>query len=257
MNIEQIELKLSRRQLSPLFARLASEYLIAGRIPEARDLCLAGLERYPSYSTANLILARCFAAKGEYSTALSFFQHVIKQHPNSHLLKNLQAEWQRFTEPVTEPSAPVDSMPTQDSLVVEHEETAEAILPTNEPQMTEDISSAEVATTARDEEHHTEDVSSLGQEPVQLEFPTTPSEEIPQSEISPESIQDVQAASDITEDRRIVSRTLAEIFAAQGAYGEAIITYQLLKRKKPELSGEFDERIKELEVKLQAKLSQQ
>jgi tetratricopeptide (TPR) repeat protein len=49
------------------------------------------------------------------------------------------------------------------------------------------------------------------------------------------------------DDGRIVSRTLAEIFASQGEYQEAITTYTLLKQVRPHLSDEIDARIGELE----------
>jgi tetratricopeptide (TPR) repeat protein len=45
----------------------------------------------------------------------------------------------------------------------------------------------------------------------------------------------------------IVTPTLAEIYAAQGAYQEAIRTYKLLMFRKPQERGRFEQRIRELE----------
>jgi tetratricopeptide (TPR) repeat protein len=45
----------------------------------------------------------------------------------------------------------------------------------------------------------------------------------------------------------IVTPTLAEIYADQGAYQEAIRTYKLLVRRKPEEREHFEQRIRELE----------
>lgn len=59
------------------------------------------------------------------------------------------------------------------------------------------------------------------------------------------------------DDGRIVSRTLAEIYASQGEHMEAIATYQLLKRNRPDLKEEIEKRVLELEGYIQDKLSQQ
>ena len=63
---------------------------------------------------------------------------------------------------------------------------------------------------------------------------------------------------DITDsnETRIVSKTLAEIYASQGAYDEAIITYRLLKEYRPERSAECDTRIAELENLRQEKIKE-
>jgi hypothetical protein len=45
----------------------------------------------------------------------------------------------------------------------------------------------------------------------------------------------------------IVTPTLAEIYADQGAYQEAIRTYKLLVSRKPEERAHFEQRIHELE----------
>ena len=57
------------------------------------------------------------------------------------------------------------------------------------------------------------------------------------------------------DEHRIVSRTLAEIYASQGAFEEAIITYQLLKKSRPAERSEIDQRIGELALQLRDKLT--
>lgn len=47
----------------------------------------------------------------------------------------------------------------------------------------------------------------------------------------------------------IVTPTLAEIYATQGAYREAIRTYSLLLDRRPEERERFEQRIRELEEK--------
>ena len=67
-----------------------------------------------------------------------------------------------------------------------------------------------------------------------------------QPEIRPSDVLDQESG-------RIVTKTLAEIYAMQSAYGEAILTYKLLRRKRPEQAGEIDRRIQELEARRQTK----
>lgn len=84
-----------------------------------------------------------------------------------------------------------------------------------------------------------------------------PPTESPRFEISqphpepPQPIEEIPPP--LTNDRRIVSKTLAEIYAQQGAFEEAIITYQLLKELRPHQRGEYQRRIEELEGKRKEK----
>ena len=73
--------------------------------------------------------------------------------------------------------------------------------------------------------------------------------------LSSEELKQIQRppAND-SDEWRIVSRTLAEIFATQGEYDEAIITYRLLIRERPDLSGTFQSRIDELIKLREAKI---
>jgi tetratricopeptide (TPR) repeat protein len=56
----------------------------------------------------------------------------------------------------------------------------------------------------------------------------------------------VEASSNHAPDE-IVTPTLAEIYADQGAYQEAIRTYKLLLHRKPEKREHFEQRIRQLE----------
>jgi hypothetical protein len=58
--------------------------------------------------------------------------------------------------------------------------------------------------------------------------------------------------SGFIESGRIVSRTLAEIYASQGAIGEAVETYRLLLGRMPELGEELGPRLRELEERLRS-----
>ena len=99
-------------------------------------------------------------------------------------------------------------------------------------------------------------------EPAVDEIPPGPSSEFAVTdttsriELSAKELAQIRPAN-IDDEKRIVSRTLAEIYAMQGEFGEAILTYRLLMHERPEKSEEFDERIRELDVLLQQKIAEQ
>jgi tetratricopeptide (TPR) repeat protein len=68
LTLEQLEQRLSRQPASPLFARLAYEYLNINRSEEAKQLCVKGLELYPNYSTARIVLELCYRLEDSSQT---------------------------------------------------------------------------------------------------------------------------------------------------------------------------------------------
>ena len=164
MNLQQLEAKLATHPESPLFIRVAQEYLATGQIEKAKELCHSGLERFPSYVTALLVLAKCYSAEKQFDAAMRLLKQVIAVYPNSEVLQALLTEWQQKIE-----QQPQQAM--------------------SEPQRIEDV---------------------------------------------------------VNEKNTIVSKTLAEIYAGQGQYDEAIKTYKLLKEQQPARQVEFEKRIQEL-----------
>jgi tetratricopeptide (TPR) repeat protein len=63
---------------SRLFAPLADAYRKNGDIDRAIELCEKGLERYPSYASAHVILGKCFYDKGATERARSEFLRVVE-----------------------------------------------------------------------------------------------------------------------------------------------------------------------------------
>ena len=227
MTIQQLEEKLAQRPESPLFAVLANEYLIAGRAEEAKRLCQSGLQFYPSYTTAYWILAKCHAASGDFHSAVSAVQDVKSLGSNSPLVENFYQQCLMHLV-----AAPQSGLMTGPVELMTSSATTEEPMNTAEPAVDEILPSP------------------------------TPSIEIPVAdttsrvELSAEELAQIRPAS-IDDEKRILSRTLAEIYAMQGEFGEAILTYELLKHERPEMSAEFDERIRELDVLLRQKIAEQ
>ena len=339
MTVAELEQKLSHNPGSPLFARLAKEYLTAGRVEEARELCLRGLQAHPSYATARLVLAQCYRAEQNSTKALEYIQEARTLLPDSIYLRTLYDEWsaqpaeQTTERPPSEPAAEVASQqeiqsPPAEILEEEHTvaseegpvEVTEALPSVTDAQLVEDMAileRMEAATlpgieeevTGTGSEDHGEAPLASPDEaagdivipPIAIEelAPSPPAEEAqaegPSAEVHPaiagspsteepqlqepaaeeraeapveppvetrsvppaaETAFEVAPPPSVDDEGRIVSKTLAEIYASQGAYAEAILTYQLLKNLRPAQSAEYDRRIKELEPKLHEKSPQ-
>jgi tetratricopeptide (TPR) repeat protein len=385
LSIEQLELKLSRRPQSPLLVRLASEYLSLNRITEAKELCAAGIEKYPFYSTAYLLLARCHDSENDLNSALELIRQARALNPNSSVLIDFQSRIENLISSSLSESSHISiSIPTDTIVADESQQETDTIqqsdsdissdLPTfnieetipsiseqpllfpveinftdkvatsdeqeilsdqiesNEPieqsvdprieesEATNDIlEDAEMSIDVEEQISYTESIESASEkidhlelqvsngdefkiqteaEPVQLEqsladelpqIPIPDIEELQQPdqqkvpvieakivnlpsqqqnlisdpnviEVSPENDLNrldkesdpdaTKVIQDFNNAGRIVSKTLAEIYAIQGEYSEAIITYLLLKQFHPERSDEIDARISELENKI-------
>lgn len=239
MNHDQLAARIARYPRSPLFARLAGEYLDSGRVMEAHSLCESGLLEYPQYGTAHLIIAKCFAAENKYRKAVEALQKAQSFSPESKLLSDLRRQWEDlsviFPEiatalPATERGQP-PAVELPQSILREAPESTNASGPIAESPALERAGTA-------------------GTGPFIPEQAGKPSSSVHEAESRPatESEAPVQmTAWKFSEDGRIVSKTLAEIYATQGAYDEAIVTYRLLKRIRPELVPQIDRRIGELE----------
>jgi tetratricopeptide (TPR) repeat protein len=209
---------------------VAEGYFLAGRFKEAEELCRAGLAKYPHYSTARIVLGKCLAETGRGDEGLESLRGVLRSYPDSGIVRQLIEEIEAknsqtkpdviaqvevvVPEPVAGPVAAVESSPKVE------------IAPIVEvPIVVEPIALPEVPVLAR-------------LTPQRLERPSVAVEIV----VEPPKV----GSSEVVDDGRIVSKTLAEIYAGQGAYEEAILTYKLLKGKRPAEAVEIEKRIAEL-----------
>jgi tetratricopeptide (TPR) repeat protein len=91
--IRRYEERLSRDPLA--FAPLADAYRKAGRTEDAIRLCREGLERYPEYGTARLILAKALLDAGDPEGALAETHRLLAQTPADAQAHRLAAELYR------------------------------------------------------------------------------------------------------------------------------------------------------------------
>jgi tetratricopeptide (TPR) repeat protein len=93
--IRRQEERLARDPSSLAFAQLADLYRKAGRPTDAIATCRAGLQRYPHYTTARLILAKTLLAENDPAAALAEIETILQVSPKDVQCHRLAAEAHR------------------------------------------------------------------------------------------------------------------------------------------------------------------
>ncbi len=217
MHIPSLEARLATRAKSPLFARLASYYLKEGQIQKAVDVCMEGLKHYPNYATAHLVLGKCYEAMGRNIEAILEYGRAAKTMPDNPtvlgLLKHVELREQEsfrvFSEERTSKlKERKDTIPFETYVEERHEQKE---------------STAEFLLRRLQDVRKNAPQSAPRHQPV--EEPQT-------NAVAPS---------------KIVTATLAEIYATQGEYKEAIEAYRKLVSQRPIEAERYVKRIAQLE----------
>ncbi len=120
MNIFQLEERLNENPNSPLAARLASQYLVRGKIGEAIKLSLSCIEQNPDYATPYIILGRCYAAIQFYKEALICANKGISLQPDAEIARNLARSWESLSsvENLKSVNPSIPELPDLDALQI-------------------------------------------------------------------------------------------------------------------------------------------
>jgi tetratricopeptide (TPR) repeat protein len=217
MYIPSLEARLASSVKSPSFARLASYYLREGHPQKAVDICLEGLKHHKDYATAHLVLGKCYEAMGRNIEAMLEYRKALKAMPDSlavqSLLKNVERREQELFRAFSEERA---------RKLKERKDVV-----TFENYVEEDSTHKE--STAEFLLRQIQDVKKSA--------PRT----VPESRPLQES-----HAQGVTPSK-IVTATLAEIYATQGEYKEAIDAYRKLVSQRPVEAERYAKRIAQLE----------
>jgi hypothetical protein len=76
--------------ISPLFAVDAEELLENGKIQEAIDLCLLGLEEFPGYPAAEAVLAKAYKLIGDEEKADEIIEKAVAKKPNIRSIQKVK-----------------------------------------------------------------------------------------------------------------------------------------------------------------------
>lgn|SRR5262249_52216271 len=93
--IRRYEERLARDPGSLAFAPLADAYRKVGRTRDAIRLCRDGLDRFPEYATARLILAKALGDEGDTDAALAEVQAMLQRHPTDAQAHRLAGDLER------------------------------------------------------------------------------------------------------------------------------------------------------------------
>jgi tetratricopeptide (TPR) repeat protein len=93
--IRRQEERLAKDPTSLAFAQLADLYRKAGRPADAVATCRSGLQRYPHYTTARLILAKTLLAENDPGAALVEIEAILQVSPKDVQCHRLAAEAHR------------------------------------------------------------------------------------------------------------------------------------------------------------------
>jgi len=201
----------SVRSISPWFARQAAERLAGGDAAGAVRVCTEGLERYPWYTTGMLLLARAYEELGRSAEAILEMRRAVGVYPEMQSLREaLRRVEQREQQEF-------------DTFVGQQEQSLSDSANT--------LTFEQYIEGKADEGESA--VNFLQQQAVKKE---EKEEEPGDAHLKPEA------------PPKIVTPTLAEIYAAQGEYQEAINAYRALMGRRPDDSEQFQKRIQELEA---------
>lgn len=204
---------------SPFFARVAAEYLGEGRTREALALCLEGTKVFPRYATGSLILGKCYEALGRNAEAIMEYRRVLAAFPDNAAVNALMQRAEQLESEA-------------------YQRFAESLEPALSPRK-DMLTFSEFATGTQQVQSNTVEflIKQLQQAPKLQRSATTP--------MLPVVPEDLTATGEPTPV--IVTETLAEIYASQGQFREAIQAYKTLAAQKPGDEGRYAERIAQLE----------
>jgi tetratricopeptide (TPR) repeat protein len=196
--------------VSPFFAREAVRLFDRGELTEALHLCERGREQYPWYPTAGLIMGRCYEELGRTAEAILEYRRLLESLPDSQIARA------RLNQMENRERAEFQAF-------VEQQE--ETLKKEKKPRTFEDF------------------IRDGGGESA-VEFLVQKSQNPPPTRASTRPMTSIQENERQAE---IVTVTLAEIYAAQGQFKEAIAAYRKLMERRPDDAGRFGQRIVELE----------
>jgi len=217
MNKPWLESRLSANPNSPFFARLASCYLKEGRTMQAVELCLQGLRVFPEYATGHLVLGKCYEALGRNVEGMLEYRKALRLVPDNPTIRDLlrtveQREheaFKAFTEERARKLRERKDALTFDSFLADSPDKESTI-----DFVLRRLNQAKKLT------------------PISVPAAGKTTEPQPAPKQS---------------GAKIVTATLAEIYAKQGEYGEAIDAYKKLLLEHPAESKRYEKRIAQLE----------
>lgn len=227
---DKVSLIYEYNKKSPLFARMANTEIENNNIEKAIEILNKGIEIYPNYSAAYLLLGKANVLIGNYSSALKYIRKgsdlIHSKKTYDYYLKELEnvKKQRSFFQ-----------KSTRTSFLSQPELTDNEI----EPILFEDDNrDSKIKETVKPVEDR------LGI--IAKEITNAKIHDVNENEVLSNALMD-----DFPSDNMIVSETLAKIYAAQGEQTEAIKVYEKLIVKEPQKAKYYNQKISELKSELE------
>lgn len=254
--IKKFEEIIRRNPNSPLLVRLAQLYLEIGDVEKAISLCSKAVEKYPDYSTAHLVMAKCYLELKFYSKALEELNYVMEILPDSKFIIDLISKIspkQKREEPQKKKikQKAEESLPEIEILTLtEQKEIKPEPLPSflDEEFELPTIEHKEKSTVEEEQSSAQTQASYLDELIKKLEAGKTERNKVEVKEPKEEvKLEEEELSYD---NINIVTPALAEILVKQGAYEEAIKVYKKLIEQRPFEKEKYEQEIKKLEERI-------
>jgi tetratricopeptide (TPR) repeat protein len=229
---------------TPRFARTAADLLHKGEIQEALALCLAGTELFPRYATGHLMLGRVYDALGRTAEAMMEYRNVGEAFPDNPVLVGLYQAAKLKEDEAYEDFARMQSETLQGRL---KHSTFDDYLSTREEAPVQEESPEPDAVAIEEPLPPAEPSADKGNASTDVDQIIQKLEEAPRR-ITPSMDQPPPPpAAGPDHNGRIITATLAEIYASQGEYDEAIQAYRTLAEQRPGSASRYLQRLAEIE----------
>ncbi len=249
--------------ITPFFAIEAEKLLSEGRISEAIELCKNGINIYPDYQTAYIVLFRAYLKNNELISAKELLTHFNNLFPTSKQFHKLKLELSQYIAQEMRNEEKVKSdLSMADSAII-----SDLIINTKDVEkrkflkmFTEYQSDANYQINIKASDLSL--IPGLEISMYQLNRQKVSARDYVKAEIDFSSKSDFQSIESVKVDEKsndqiedlqqtpLITETLAGIYESQGAIAEAIRAYEVLSLMYPERIEKYKIKIENLQKKI-------
>jgi len=233
--IQKLEDKIRANPLSCEFVKLANYYLINGNVNEAIALLKAGLEFYPNYPTANLLLGKAYLAGRYFMDAKRVFEQLLFESPHMAIAQKYLEIANDMTKNEVSRRHEEDVVPKLEfkAPVFNDYEFNYNLFPSYE---IDEFTGGNVSPELLDESNDFIEFKKIFESPHYFKNENS----------SKPSFEKKRLKNKF--EVKVITETLADIFAKQGNYFDAIEAYTYLLKIKPERKEALESKINEVEM---------
>ncbi len=235
--IAKFEEKVRSNPLSPEFVKLSNYYLLNGNVTEAIELLQVGLKFYPNYITAKLLLGKCYLSNRYFFDARKIFEEINIEYPEMSIARKYLDIANDLSKSEVSRKQDTDFIPKLDfkAPVFNDYDFSYNLFPSY------DIEDFINDKTKNDNLEETNEYKEFKKVVETTYF-------FKQGYSKP--VYEKKRLKNKFEVK-IITETLADIFAKQGNYFDAIEAYNHLLKIKPERKEQLENKISEVEMQIQ------